>query len=268
VSGVVGQWKALSDALARYSDRLSRVSTVNINSRDFREQTAMLAQEYFQSIRPLLTQTGQDELIAQIDDSFQHLLQLSHGLTAAKSYRKYTKRLRKLAPRLMGALVVNQGAEAPAEETSADDARILQTLADMVPTAAASYRQALLDLVDPNRVSFRGPALELRESLREVLDHLAPDKDVMDADGFKLEPERTQPTMKQKVRFILKARGRSKSESTVPENTANAIDGMIADLARSVYDKSSVAAHVATTRRNVGQIKRYVGALLHDILEI
>lgn len=268
MSGVVDQWKVLSDALARYSDRLGRVSTVNVNSKDIREQTAALAQDYFQSVRPLLTQTRQDELIAQIDDSFQHLLQLSHGLNAANSYRKYTKRLRKLAPRLMGALVMTQAGQVPVEQTSADDTRILQTLADMVPSAAASYRQALFDLTDEGRVSFRGPAVELRESLREVLDHLAPDKEVMAVDGFKLEPERTKPTMKQKVRFILKARGRSKSESTVPENTANAIDGMIADLARSVYDKSSVAAHVATTRKNVGQVKRYVGALLHDILEI
>ena len=178
------------------------------------------------------------------------------------------KRLRKLATKLMGELVINHGAQRPAGQTSADDTRIVQTLAEMVPTAAASYQQAMLDLVDTNRVSFRGPALELRESLREILDYLAPDDDVMGVDGFKLEPERKKPTMKQKMRFILRARGRSKSESVVPENTANAIDAMIAELARSVYDKSSVATHVATSRRNVDQVKRYVGALLHDILEI
>ena len=74
--------------------------------------------------------------------------------------------------------------------------------------------------------------------------------------------------MKQKVRFILRARGQSKSATTVPEDTTTTIEGMVGDLARSVYNQGSVATHVAAERRNVMQLKRYVEVVLHDILAL
>ena len=49
---------------------------------------------------------------------------------------------------------------------------------------------------------------ELREVLRETVDHLAPDDKVMAAPGFQLEPGLKRPTQKQKVRFIVKARSK------------------------------------------------------------
>jgi hypothetical protein len=143
-----------------------------------------------------------------------------------------------------------------------------QTLDGLVPSAALSYRQAIIDLADDRRISFRGPALELREALRETLDHLAPDDQVMRADWYVQEPKRAGPTMKQKVRFILKARGQSKSSSAVPEQAIMTVDEMVGSLTRSIYDRSSVATHVASERRTVVQIRRYVVAVLHDILEL
>ena len=138
----------------------------------------------------------------------------------------------------------------------------------LVPSAALSYKQALADLNDEKRISFRGPALELREALREALDALAPDEDVVKSDGFKFEEGKKQPTTKQKVRFILRARGLSKSNREVPEDTASAIDELISQLTRSIQNLSSIATHVATERTNVRRVKRYIDAVLHDILEI
>ena len=74
-----------------------------------------------------------------------------------------------------------------------------------------------LDLRSPNRMSYRGPATDLRECLREVLDHLAPDDAVTSGSGFVLEKDRTSPTMKQKVRFILRSRGLGKTALESPE---------------------------------------------------
>jgi hypothetical protein len=108
----------------------------------------------------------------------------------------------------------------------------------------------------------------LREALRETLDHLAPDKDVTGAPGYKQEPERNGPTMKQKVRFIRTARGLSKSSGAVPEQTATTVDELVGSLTRSVYDMSSVATHVAKERKAVVRIKLYVVAVLHEMLEI
>jgi Predicted pPIWI-associating nuclease len=121
---------------------------------------------------------------------------------------------------------------------------------------------------DDRGISFRGPALELGEALRETLDHLAPDDAVTAAAGCVQEKGRDGPTMRQKVRFILKARGQSKSSSTVPEQTTTTVDEMVGTLTRSVYDRSSIATHVASERKTVSQIRLYVVAVLHDILEL
>src|SRR5205823_1474125 len=85
-----------------------------------------------------------------------------------------------------------------------EDKRIIETLSELLPTAALSYQQAIADLADDSRVSFRGPALELRETLRTTLDHLATDDAVTAEDNYVQEKDRHGPTMKQKVRFIRK----------------------------------------------------------------
>ncbi len=48
--------------------------------------------------------------------------------------------------------------------------RIVTTLRAMLPDAAASYEQAVMDLRGPVRVSWRGAAVEFREVVGEVLD--------------------------------------------------------------------------------------------------
>jgi hypothetical protein len=149
-----------------------------------------------------------------------------------------------------------------------DERKLLETIEKIVPSANISYRQALVDLQDDTRVSFRGPALELREVLREVLDHMAPDKNVLAGPGFQLEKNRLGPTMKQKVRYVLRARGVGKTKAGSPEDSASAIDAIVSDLTRSVYDLGSLATHVASERRQVVQVKRYIDAVLHDILDV
>jgi hypothetical protein len=161
-----------------------------------------------------------------------------------------------------------RGAALPLTETSAEDQRIIETLEGLAPSAALSYKQAIIDLADTHRLSFRGPASELREALRETLDCLAPDTAVTAALGYAHEKDRDRPTMKQKVRFILKARGQSTSSSEAPENTTAMIDEMVGSLFRSIYDRSSAATHVASERRKVAQIRRYVATMLHEILEL
>jgi hypothetical protein len=129
-----------------------------------------------------------------------------------------------------------------------------------------------MDLADSRRLSFRGPAHELRESLREVLDHLARDAE-MKKDGVKYEKDqhgkdRSTYTMKQKVRFIFKARERSLTESAVPEKATSTIDELIAEVTRSTYDRGSLSAHQERGKKSVEQLKRWVDVILHDLLEL
>jgi hypothetical protein len=147
-----------------------------------------------------------------------------------------------------------------------DDDEIIRRLDALVPSAALSYKQAIFDLKDDGRVSFRGPALELREALREILDNLAPDSEVTAAPEYVQEKDRTGPTMKQKVRFIMKKKGK-RSSSDAPELAVATFEEAIAGLTRAVYERSSKATHVAGERQTVVQLRRYVVAILHEILE-
>lgn len=148
-----------------------------------------------------------------------------------------------------------------------EDQKIIEILRALVPSAAQSYRQAVLDLGDEGRISFRGPALELREALREILDHLAPDGEVEAAEGYAREKDRRGPTMKQKVRFIMRKKGKG-SSSDVPEKTVIAFEEAIANLTRAIYDRSSMATHVATDRQTVVQLRRLLAAIFHEIIEL
>jgi hypothetical protein len=268
VTTAAEEWQSLSDALLAFGRHVDQLHSVNVNANSIRTEATKVAQQYFRQSRSSLQDLGLDDELSVLDRGFENLIQLSSGRNAVSSYKRQLKSIRKLLPKVTTRIELNQSIVKAPANTSAEDERIIQTLDGLLPSAAASYRQAIIDLADTNRLSFRGPALELREALRETLDHLAPDSEVTSAPGYVKEKDRHGPTMKQKVRFILKARGQSKSSSEVPEQTTITIDEMVGTLTRSIYDRSSVATHVATERRTVIQIRRYVAAVLHDILEL
>jgi hypothetical protein len=148
------------------------------------------------------------------------------------------------------------------------DALILGTLSSLLPSAARSYEQALADLKVSERLSWRGPATDLREALRETLDHLAPDDEVVEAPGFKLEKETTGPTMKQKVRYILRKRGLGKTAMQSPEAATQAVDEIVGTFVRGVYTRSSISTHTPTDRAEILRIRDWVRVALCELLEV
>lgn len=260
------EWRDLSAAFAQYTGRLDRVRSHHINSQELREQTRQVAQMYFRGVRPLLAQYPIDDLIEPVTSAFQSLIELSEGRNLTASYKKHTKAIRRLIPRITGQLELHLGADLSVS-SSATDQKIISTLSGLLPSAAQSYQQAVTDLADPKRQSYRGSAHELREALREVLDHLAPDAEMKKA-GVVVEKDRSKYTMKQKVRFIFKARDRSEKESASPEHAANAVEAVIADMTRSTYDHGALAAHNERGLKSIEQLKRYVDVVFHDLLEL
>ncbi len=267
MTGPADEWQALCDVFARFSRQIDHARTVNINALSLRKKTKDVAQQYFRKARPLFQDLGLDEQLEVLDAGFQTLIELSQRHNAKASYKKQITTIRKLMPRMTSRIELAQGIAKTGLNTTDEDQQIIETLERLVPAAALSYEQAIIDLADDRRISFRGPALELREALRETLDHLAPDDAVATADGY-VQEKKSGPTMKQKVRFILRARGQSKSSSSVPEQTTMTVDEMVGTLTRSIYDRSSVASHVASERKTVIQIRRYVVAVLQDLLEL
>jgi hypothetical protein len=262
-------WQDLCSAFDELLSRLNKVASVNVNSGSLRGATREVAQQYFRQVRRLLARFELGEHIAELDTAFQNLMKLTAGRNAASSYRKHAKAIRRVLPKVTGLIELQlSGAMLGEFGPTQQDTKIIDTLARLAPSAANSYRQAMADLGDTKRVSFKGPAHELRETLREVLDHSAPDAEVQQSDGFKPEEGQTKPTMKQKVRFILKARGLSKKGSAAPEDTVAAVEAMLVDLTRTVYDAGAAAAHVAQERNRVVKLKRYIDVVLQELLEL
>lgn len=259
-------WRALGEELETLRKVVKAARGVNISAREDRDLASETAQLYFRQNRGHIEPVVAEELQA-LDRAFQAILTLSSSTNRKTSYVKHLKAIQKLYPRITGKLALG-GATSQNDKPviSPDDQTIASTLEGLVPNAARSFKQALIDLTDTKRFSYRGPAVELREALRETLDYLAPDKEVVKMTGYKQEPDTKGPTMKQKVRFILRARGLK--DETAPEQAASAVEEIVGGFARSVYTMSNTGTHGSKERADVLRIRRYVIVVLHDILAL
>jgi hypothetical protein len=204
-------------------------------------------------------------LTEEIDWVIQGILELASMSREKESYAGHISELR---PYLLEATVdLMKSRGSPRLVLSQLEGAILETLLRMLPATSASYEQALRDLAERGRISWRGTATELREVLRDVIDHLAPDGKVTSAPGFQFERGQTGPTQKQKVRYILRARRSSTAAVSVAETTLHTVDEAVAALARSTYTRGSVSTHTPTNGTEIRSLKRYVDALLAELLE-
>jgi uncharacterized membrane protein len=262
-------WRKL-DALHTALKELTHRGTTNVTAKGTRNDAKEACQFYFREVRQHLVDLGIDsEQIAQIDSEMQEIITIATKVTRTDTYRKFIKALNKLRAPIEAAIeIAATSASAPGIfVTTSTEETILKMLDQIVPTAALSYQQLLRDLADLNRTSYRGTASELREVLRELLDHLAPDGEVIKT-GIKLEQGRTKPTMKQKTIFILKARGINETQRKTARDATEAVEGAVGSLARSVYDRGSLSTHIETSRQEVMTFKGYADAVLAELLEI
>jgi hypothetical protein len=151
---------------------------------------------------------------------------------------------------------------------TATERLIIQTLSRILPAAAASYQQCLLDLSQGQRISYRGVAHELREVLRETLNYLAPDVEVMAEPGFKLDKDETRPTQRQKALHVLRKRRLSREAMSAPELTVSMVEELGASITRTAYTRGAKDAHTVSSAAEVRQLKMYVDAVLGELLEI
>lgn len=266
-------WEGLQVLVEALERAISRSSAVNVNAAALRSQARELVQHYFREARPELIELElPPDDVRVLDAQMQTLLQLANGRNAKTSYTSLLRATRQTLQALEPARERRIGetrSDSPRAVLSQAESRILETLRELAPTAALSYEQVIRDLADSaNRVSWRGTANELRETLREVLDKLAPDATVIASDGFKFERGMTTPTHKQKVRHILRSRDIGSTLRKTPEDAASLVDELIASITRAAYDRGSMAAHVASTEREIKQAKMYADSVLAELLEI
>ncbi len=239
-------------------------SAQHINIDRDRNEIKKFVVSYFSNYDGKLGDTSVDT--GQLGSDMHALLRLAQGRNTKQKYVSLLKKMRShlnsLEPHVIASGTSAQGSP------NQFDLPVIKTLESLVPDSAKCYRQAMTDLADTNRLSYRGVALELRECLREVLDHLAPDQQVAQSSGFVLEQNQTKPTQKQKVRYILRLRGRSKSEIEAPLDFMSAIEEAFGQATRSVYSKASRSTHSLQPREQVLELKRYMDAVLGTVLEL
>ncbi len=261
-------WNSWWEKLDHFAARVRRVRGTSV-SPSLRAEAKAVVQSYFREVRPKFEQLQLERnSIQSLDREAQRLLELSSSANGKSWYMDAVRDLEYSRSHVEAAVEIKAGASAGPSLalTTATEAAILDTLRRILPTSALSYQQVLQDLSDSSRTSFRGTAAEMREVLRELLDHLAPDEEVLKT--VKLEKDQSRPSMKQKTMFILRARGVGETSRRPAENAAAAVEESVGSLARSVYDRGSLSTHVATTRREVLTFKGYADAVLADLLEI
>jgi Predicted pPIWI-associating nuclease len=256
-----------------FSKSLNRGQAKNVNDQGTKQGAIALAKCYFGEVQEHLETTHGDlELIRSLDQQFQYIVELAQTNNSRASYKRLLKAIKKNLVRASVELVAFTSRvypkEANAIEFQGDENAIIVTLKELVPAAAASYEQALLDISNTQRLSYRGVAADLRESLREVVDHLAPDVAVQAKQGFKLEKDQQKPTMKQKVQFLLSERGRNKTQRDTTAKSIELIEEMVGQLTRAVYNEASLATHVQKSQKDVRRLKRYLDTVYFDLLEL
>jgi Predicted pPIWI-associating nuclease len=258
------RFESLASALARYKAR-------NVNSAGLRQQARDVVIQYFREVRPALQRLGVGDATTEaLDFEMQHLVGLATGRNSKASYLKSVRGVRSKRKNLETGLEFLIGAEKPVAKLRIGNVEtsILFTLETMLPSAAASYGQVLADVQETNRISYRGTAAELREVVREVLDHLAPDADVINAPGFKLEASLKGPSMKQKVRFILRARKTGDSARQTAEDSVRHLDDNVGSIGRAVYARGSTDLHTSRPLEEIRNFKLYADAVLGELLAI
>jgi hypothetical protein len=254
-----GQLAALRAQVKQVRNLLSCARAKQVQAASIKNACKELVNSYFDQARGSFLTKGLDsESLAGLDKWMQQLLTHTQKASLKTNYARTLKSMDQELNEIEVALVSGSPIKphSGARHLDGKEERIASTLSGLVATAELSYH------------SYRGAAAELREALREVLDHLAPDKDVTTQAGFKLETDQKKPTMKQKVRFILASRGKGRTQTAPAESSTALVEDRVGALTRSVYDRSSLSTHVGTTKQEVQRVKGYVDVVLTELLEI
>lgn len=267
-------WDEFAEGIRELEGLIVQSGAKTVRSPKTRTNARLLAQQFLREVRPHLVKVGiPEETVAQFDTPIRELLQISHQHAERAVYGAHLANLRRLHGEIGPLRETKIGAQGGASTAGVavvtpTERLIIQTLESLKPSAARSYQQALVDLSGPPRHSYRGVAHELREALRETLDHFAPDGDVMAEPGFQLEKGLTRPTQRQKALHVLRKRRLSRDARQVPELAVSAIEELSASIARSTYTRGAMSAHGITRATEVRQMKMYVDAVLAELLEI
>ena len=202
---------------------------------------------------------GDESLLTPIDEQMQEVLKLVTNEFTKRKPREKIQQIKQLfSDDVLMPASRAYWSRAPEKSPAGLDEEVLSRLTRLDPALAESYEQVVVDL-EVDRLSYRGPASELREVLTSVLHKLAPTAEVEATDwyrtaqksGTRKEPT---PTRAERVRFILRARA---TRSETAETYAESVEERLARVVNATYSKGSAQAHTGVEAGEVAQQLRY-----------
>lgn len=261
--------RTLQEQLKDFNGKLLKIKSKQIYHATVKNVAKNIVDTYFRNTKSFLTNAEIDKaVISDLDSNMQSLLEATHKSTTLAIYKKVISKIRKLTLEIEKLCLLAESDSNREFQLESVDKKIIDTLKGFIPSAALSYEQALMDLQVPERLSWRGPATDFRETLRECLDHLAPDKEIESSQGFKLEQNTNGPTMKQKTQYILQKRKLSKTAVKTTNKSVELIDEMWGSFVRTVYSRASVSTHTTTEKEEVKGIRNLLRIILCELLSI
>lgn len=215
---------------------------------------------------------GEGDSIRSIDETMHSLLKLGSKESSRRTVIRFVNSaVQQFTDNLLIPVSRAYWSMAPAKSSSGRDERVARRLRRLDPDLADSYEQAVLDAEDAHRLSYRGPAAELREVLTTVLHILAPNPQVEATDwyrearrsGARKEPT---PTRAERTRFILRARTKGSAATEAAEAYMTSVEERLGNLVAATYKRGSSATHGGTEREELLQLFAYVNALLLEMV--
>jgi hypothetical protein len=163
----------LAERLRRFDKEVRAVKSNQVSQKGIKQEARDIVDGYFRETREQFIVGGLNlDQLSEFDAGMQHLLEIAQKNSIVQTYRSHIKILAREI-RTIEKQVLTVGADSLKRELEPVDKLIIETLSRLLPSSARSYEQAIRDLGLRDRLSWRGPATDFRESLREILDHLA-----------------------------------------------------------------------------------------------
>lgn len=257
---------------AQYESQLERLlrsvakgRSLQINTPEEIAHVRAVVTTWFQACKPYaLIQGLSDSNIAAVDEPLDQCLKL----TFTRSKRKvYSRCLRAACRAFQQNILYPLSLQPPRGALTVTANEVYARLNKVAVSLAESYRQVHADLADKSRISFRGTAGELRETLRELLELLAPDEKVKAQSWYSAVEGRKDPTHQQRAKYVLEQRGSGSKPLEVANRAVSLIEDGLSKLVRDMYSRTSAAAHTGKDIEEVQRMLRHFDALVYDLCE-
>jgi Predicted pPIWI-associating nuclease len=175
------------------------------------------------------------------------------------------RRLKEYQTTLRPSALPQHGAVPARGPLSARDASVIERLRRLSASLADSFEQALRDLNDHTRLTYLGPAGEVREVMRAAVQLLAPDDEIRKQPWFQGIDQggKRNPSQAERIRYAVQQRGGNKQQA---KGADELIDQLVAQIGRQTYQAGSSALHAGAVQARVRKLTGWVFSVLDEVL--